>query len=103
MISKDLTSNIIKQHHKNNSNANATYIKNEIKEIKLQQHQGKLSKLQNNLNDNQRRLLELNQEQVASSWLNTLQIPGESYDVIEMAILASDLDQIRVGSPKDDN
>ena len=103
MISKDLTSNIIKQHHKNNSNANATYIKNEIKEIKLQQHQGKLSKLQNNLNDNQRRLLELNQEQVASSWLNTLQIPGESYDVIEMAILASDLDQIRVGSPKNDN
>ena len=103
MISKDLTSNIIKQHHKHNSNANATYIKNEIKEIKLQQHQGKLSKLQNNLNDNQRRLLELNQEQVASSWLNTLQIPGESYDVIEMAILASDLDQIRVGSPKNDN
>ena len=103
MISKDLTSNIIKQHRKHNSNANATYIKNEIKEIKLQQHQDKLSKLQNNLNDNQRRLLELNQEQVASSWLNTLQIPGESYDVIEMAILASDLDQIRVGSPKNDN
>ena len=42
-------------------------IKNKIKQTKLQHHQDELSKLQNNLRDNQRRLLELNQKQGASN------------------------------------
>ena len=68
MISRDLTTDILNQHRKYNSNANATFIKNKkIKQIKLQHHQDELSKLQNNLSDNQRLLLELNQEQEASS------------------------------------
>ena len=67
MISKDLTTNIINQHRQHKSNANATNIKNKIKQIKLQHYQNKLSKLQSNLSDNQRRLLKLNQGQGPSS------------------------------------
>ena len=58
VISKDLKRNIINQHRQHKSNANAMNIKNKIKQIKLQHHQDELSKLQNNLNDNQQRLLE---------------------------------------------
>ena len=81
MISKDLTTNIINQHCQYNTNANAMNIKNKIKQIKLQHYQDKPSKLQNNLNDNQRRLLELNQEQETSSWSNILPIPDDSHDL----------------------
>ena len=80
MILKNLTANIINQHRQHKSVANATSIKNEIKQIKLQSHQDELSNLQNNLNDNQRRLQEPNQEQGASSWLTTLSITDEGYD-----------------------
>ena len=59
----------------------ATNIKNKIKQIKLQDHQYKLSKLQNNLSDNQPRLIELNQEQGGSSWLTTLLITDEGYNL----------------------
>ena len=59
----------------------ATNIKNKIKQIKLQDHQDKLSKLQNNLSDNQPRLIELNQEQGGSSWLTTLLITDEGYNL----------------------
>ena len=60
MTSKGLTTNIINPHRQHKSNANSRNIKNKIKQIKLQHHQNKLRKLQNGLNDNQRRLLELN-------------------------------------------
>ena len=56
-------------------------MKNKIKQIKLQDHQDKLSKLQNNLSDNQPRLIELNQEQGGSSWLTTLLITDEGYNL----------------------
>ena len=59
----------------------ATNIKNKIKQIKLQDHQDKLSKLQNNLSDNQPCLIELNQEQGGSSWLTTLLITDEGYNL----------------------
>ena len=59
----------------------ATNIKNKIKQIKLQDHQDKLSKLQNNLSDNQPRLIELSQEQGGSSWLTTLLITDEGYNL----------------------
>ena len=59
----------------------ATNIKNKIKQIKLQDHQDKLSKLQNNLSDNQPRLIELNQEQGGSSWLTTLLITDEGHNL----------------------
>ena len=59
----------------------ATNIKNKIKQIKLQDHQDKLSKLQNSLSDNQPRLIELNQEQGGSSWLTTLLITDEGYNL----------------------
>ena len=81
MFSKDLTANIINQHRQHASNANATNIKNKIKQIKLQHHQDKLSKLQKNLRDNQRGLLALNQEQEASSWLTTIPIADEGYNL----------------------
>ena len=81
MFSKDLTANILNQHRQYNTNANASNIKNKIKQIKLQHHQDELSKLQNNLSDNQRHLLELNQKQGASSWLTTLPITDEGYNL----------------------
>ena len=37
--------------------------------------------MQNNLSNNQKRLLELIQEQGASSWLTTLPIPDEGYNL----------------------
>ena len=101
MISKNLTTNIINQHHQNNSNA--TNIKNKIKQMKLQHHQDELSKLQNNLSDNQRRLLEPNQEEGTSSWLTTLPITYKQLTnnlPNKTAILRSKSDQMWVGCPK---
>ena len=91
MILKDLATIIINQHCQHTSNVNATNIKNKIKQINLQNRLDELTKLQNNFNDNQRR----NQEQGASSWLTTLQIPDEGYDLTEQ--LFWDLIGIRYG------
>ena len=66
------------QHCQYNSNANATNIKNKLKQIKLQHHHDKLRKLQNNFSDNQQRLLKLNQEQGVSSWSP---VTEEGYDL----------------------
>ena len=94
MISKDITTNI-NQHRQCNTNANASNTKNKIKQMKLQHHHDELSKLQNNLSDNKRRLLELNQEQGASSGLTTLPITDEGYDLTKQ--LFWDLIWIRFG------
>ena len=87
MISKDLTTNVVNKHRQHKSNATAANIKNKIKQIKLQNHPDERNKLQNNLNDNQRPLLELNQEQRASSWLITLSTLDESYDLTKQLFL----------------
>ena len=94
MISKDITTNI-NQHRQCNTNANASNTKNKIKQMKFQHHHDELSKLQNNLSHNKRRLLELNQEQGASSWLTTLPITDEGYDLTKQ--LFWDLIWIRFG------
>ena len=80
MISKDLTTNV-NQHLQYNANANASNMKNKVKQVKRQHHQDKLSKLQINLSNNQQCFLELNQEQVASIRLTTLPVTGEGYNI----------------------
>ena len=95
MISKDLKTNITNQHCQNKPHATATNIKNKMKQIKLQHHQAEIRKLQNKLNDDQRHLLELNQAQEASSWLTTLPIPGEGFDLTKQ--LFWDLIQSKYG------
>ena len=48
--------------------------------MKLQHHQ-ELNELRLKFSDQQKRLNELNQEQAASSWLTTLPILDEGYDL----------------------
>ena len=49
--------------------------------MKLQHHQEQLNELHLKFSDQQKRLNELNQEQGASSWLTTLPILDEGYDL----------------------
>ena len=81
MISKDLTSRIVNQHPQHQSNRNVNQIKNKVNLMKLQLHQEQLNELRLKFSDQQKRLNELNQEQGASSWLMTLPILDEGYDL----------------------
>ena len=95
MITKELTSNIINQQRQYQSNENAKQLKNKVKNMKLQDHQEQLNELRTKLNDQQKRLNELNKEQGASSWLTTLPILDEGYDLTKQ--LFWDLIRIRYG------
>ena len=63
--------------------------------MKLQHHQEQLNELRLKFSDQQKRLNELNQEQGASSWLTTLPILDEGYDLTKQ--LFWDLIRIRYG------
>ena len=86
---------MVNQHRKNQSNENVNQIKNKVKLMKLQYHQEQLNELRLKFSDQQKRLNELNQEQGASSWLTTLPILGEGYDLTKQ--LFWDLTRIRYG------
>ena len=95
MISKDLTSRIVNQHCQHQSNENVNQIKNKVKLMKFQHHQEQLNELHLKFSDQQKRLNELNQEQGALSWLTTLPIFDDGYDLTKQ--LFWDLIRIRYG------
>ena len=72
---------IVNKHRQPQSNENVNQIKNKVKLMKLQHHQKQLNELRLKFSDQQKRLNELSQEQWASSWLTTLPILGEGYDL----------------------
>ena len=47
----------------------------------MQHHNEQLQKLQSALSDEQKRLIELNREQGASSWLAAIPLSGEGYNL----------------------
>ena len=83
VISKDLISRIVNEHRQDQSNESVNQIKNKVKLMKLQHHQEQLNELRLKFSDQQKRLNELNQEQGASSWLTTLPILHEGYDLTQ--------------------
>ena len=60
----------------------------------MQHHNEELQKLRSTFSDEQKRLNELNREQGASSWLTTIPLSEEGYDLTNTVILGSDLYQI---------
>ena len=98
MISKDLTSRIVNQYRQHQSNENVNQIKNKVKLMKLQ-HQQQLNELRLKFSDQQKRLNELNQEQGPSSWLTTLPILDEGYDLTS-SFFGPHSDKERVDSHK---
>ena len=84
---------MVNQHRRHQSNENVNQIKNKL--MKLQNHQEQLNELRLKFSDQQKRLNELNQEQAASSWLTTLRILDEGYDLTKQ--LFWDLIRIRYG------
>ena len=93
ILSKDLTIKIINQQPQNATNNNVKKIKSEIKLTKMQYHNAELQKLRSTSNDEQKRLNELNREQGASSWLTTIPLSEEGYDLTKQ--LFWDLIRIR--------
>ena len=81
MPSNDLTSKVINQERQYQSNDNSMAIKKKIKLLKLQHHQENLKMIRQNFTEPQQRLNSMNQEQGASSWLTTLPIKEEGYDL----------------------
>ena len=63
------------------TNKNAKNIKSKIKLTKIQHRNKELHKLGSTLSDEQKRLNELNREQRASSWLTTMPVSEEGYDL----------------------
>ena len=66
--------------------------------MKLQHHQEQLNELRLKFSDQQKRLNELNQEQGASSWLTTLPILDEGYDLTKQFFLGPHSDKVWVDS-----
>ena len=93
ILSKDLTTKIINQQSQFATNNNAKKIKSKIKLTKMQYHNEELQKLRFTFSDEQKRLNELNREQGASSWLTTVPLPEEGYDLTKQ--LFWDLIRIR--------
>ena len=60
----------------------------------MQHHNEELQKLRSTLSDEQKRLNELNIEQGSSSWLTTIPLSEEGYDLTNTVILGSDPYQI---------
>ena len=55
--------------------------------MKLRHHQEQLNELRLKFSDQQKRLNELDQEQEESSWLTTLPISDEGYDLTKQPFL----------------
>ena len=95
MLSKDLTTNIVNQQPQFATNNNAKKIKSQIKLIKMQHHNEELQKSRSTLRDEQKRFNELNREQRAFSWLTTIPLSEEGYDLTKQ--LLWDLIRMRYG------
>ena len=95
IVSKDLTTNIINQQLQFATNNNAKKIKSKIKLTKMQHYIEELQEIRSTLSDEQERLKELNREQGASSWLITVPLLEEGYDLTKQ--LFWDLIRIRYG------
>ena len=95
MLSKDLSTRIIKQEIQLSSETNVQKIKQKIKSQKQQKHQAKLENIRSCLTEEQIRLNNLNQEHGSSSWLPTLRLSEEGYDLTKQ--LFWDLIRIRYG------
>ena len=95
MLSKDLSTRIMKQEIQLSSETDVQNIKQKIKSQKRQKHQAKLENIRSYLTEEQIRLNNLNQEQGSSSWLATLPISEEEYDLTKQ--LFWDLIRIRYG------
>ena len=86
ILSKDLAAHIINQQPQFATNSNAKKIKNKIKLTKMQHHNEELQKLLSTLSDEQKRLDELTREQGASSWLTTIPLSEEGYDLTKQLL-----------------
>ena len=95
ILSNDLTTNIINQQPQFATNNNVKKIKSKIKLTKMQHHNEELQKLRSTLSDEQKGPNKLNREQGASSWLTTIPLSEEGYDLTKE--LFWDLIRIRYG------
>ena len=95
MLSKDLSTRIMKQEIQMSSETDVQNIKQKIKSQKQQKHQAKLGNIRSCLTEEQIRLDNLNQEHGSSSWLTTLPLSEERYDLAKQ--LFWDLIRIRYG------
>ena len=95
MSSKDLSTRIMKQEIQLSSETDVQNIKQKIKSQKQQKHQVKLENIRSYLTEEQIRLNNLNQEHGSSSWLTTLPLSEEGYDLTKQ--LFCDLIRIRYG------
>ena len=81
MLSKDLSTRIMKQEIQLSSETDVQNIKRKIKNQKQKKHQAKLENIRSYLTEEQIRLNNLNQEHGSSSWLTTLPLSEEGYDL----------------------
>ena len=95
MLSKDLSTRIMKQEIQLSSETDVQNIKRKIKNQKQKKHQAKLENIRSYLTEEQIRLNNLNQEHGSSSWLTTLPLSEEGYDLTKQ--LFWDLIRIRYG------
>ena len=95
ILSNDLTTNIVSQQPKFATNNNAEKIESKMKLTKMQHHKEELQKLRSTLSDEQKCFNELNKEQGASSWLNTIPLSEEGYELAKQ--LFWDLICVRYG------
>ena len=81
MLSKDLSTRIMKQEIQLSSETDVQNIKRKIKNQKQKKHQAKLENIRSYLTEEQIRLNKLHQEHGSSSWLTTLPLSEEGYNL----------------------
>ena len=79
MITEKLKNNIIQQEYQYQHDYENIKKKNQIKNRKREKYKNTIINLKNELNKNQTRLMEINQENGASSWLTALPLKDEGY------------------------
>ena len=79
ILSKDLSTRIMKPDIRLSSETDVQNIKQKIKSQNKQKHQAKLENIRSYLTEEQIRLNSLNQEHGSSSWLTTLPLSEEGY------------------------
>ena len=94
-LSKDLSMRIMKQEIQLSSETDVQNIKRKIKNQKQKKHQAKLENIRSYLTEEQIRLNNLNQEHGSSSWLTTLPLSEEGYNLTKQVFW--DLIRIRYG------
>ena len=81
MLSKDISTRIMKQEIQLSSETDVQNIKRKIKSQKQQKHQAKLENIRSYLTEEQIRLNKLNQEHGSSSWLTTPPLSEEGHNL----------------------